>query len=274
VSPSEFDLRTALHDGEGDGIDAGAIIAGGQARLAKRRVRIRSGVAVAAVVAVVGVGGSLLFRSGNGGGEGSSTASHGQSGTVNGAARGAPAHLTPSAPRAQADSVPNTACPKSFPHYLLPGGGSPGQFGSSRPLFDKPVSSLLVCSYGSTVRQPSSAPAAVRLTGTQAAAVVRGLEHASKIPMRMNCPLLENTGRTELAMIGFTADGQPIATVTATLTIPPCNVAVTNGTAIRYNWQAPGVVLRAIGNLSRPGGGASLITPSPIGRMHGSPATS
>jgi hypothetical protein len=262
MSPSEFDLRAALHEGEGDAIDLAQLIAGAEARRAQRRVRIQSAAAVAAIVAVVGFGGSLLWSSGGGNNSSSSGQSQLSRGSAPNAAAGGPAMGRLSA-----------SCPDSFPRYELPGGGSPGQFGSNGPLFDKPVSSVLVCSYGISQPKASSAssPTAVRLTGAKANELVSSLENASTIRKHANCPLLENTGQAAVAMIGFTADGQKVATVTATLTVPPCNVEVSNGTAIRYNWQPPTSVLQAIGTRSLPGGGAVTRTSTlPVGRVHGS----
>jgi hypothetical protein len=270
MSPSEFDLRAALHEGEGDPIDIGQLIAGAEARRAQRRVRIQSAAAVAAIVAVVGFGGSLLWRSGGG----HNSASSGQTQLSRPALHSEPANGSARGPAAAASAA---GCPDTFPRYELPGGGSPGQFGSTGPLFDKPVSSVLVCSYGVAAPRASSAgaPNAVRLTGANASELVNSLEHASTILKRANCPLLENTGQADVAMIGFTADGRKVATVTATLTVPPCNVEVSNGTAIRYDWQPPTAVLHAIGAQVLPAGGAVTRTnPLPGGRVHGSPINS
>lgn len=261
MSPSEFDLRAALHDGEGEdeGIDVHRIVAAGQARRA-RRTRALSVTAVTAAVAGVGITAGLLWGGGSTGSSGASGrqagASGGQAdGKVNsqeyGTAAGASSqHGAANGPLA-AEQAGSIACPNPAPHYLLPGGGSPGQFGAGGSLFGSAVSSVVVCGYGapSQALNTTSAPAPARLvlTGTSATGLVQSLENADRTRSVRPCPLA-SAGRAAqvLAIIGVAADGRTTRAVTTTLTDPACNVTVTNGTAVRYQWQPPTALLNQL----------------------------
>ncbi|MDT4942501.1 MAG: hypothetical protein QOJ34_2590, partial [Pseudonocardiales bacterium] len=58
--PSEFDLRAALAEGEGDAPNPNLLISAGRARRAQRRSRVLSTVAVVALVTTGAVGISQL----------------------------------------------------------------------------------------------------------------------------------------------------------------------------------------------------------------------
>ena len=275
MSPSEFDLRAALRDGEGDDAEVKVerVIAAGRARRARRTRLLSAG---AAAVLVVGVGVGIAEWGPSLGSSSKST------GTANGAdvpAHGAqlgelqngPADARAPVPAAggqssggasagssggsgsvgRTDVAENVACPADAPRYVLPGGGSPGQFGSSGPLFAKSVTSVVVCAYGSpegTLSTTSGAtPARLVLTGAQAGALVDSVENASTSKAVRPCPQT-SAGRSPqlLALIGVTADGTTLTPVTAMLTDPPCNVTVSNGTAVRYQWQPPTSLLNTL----------------------------
>ena len=127
-------------------------------------------------------------------------------------------------------------CPASLPRQLLPGGGSPGQFGSGGRLFAQPVSTLVVCAYGA--RPSTPAPNRLVLTGARAQQLVDSLENAAKT-RTPSCPV-ERTGPSRnYALIGMTAGGGTLRTVTVELAVPPCQSKITNGTAVRYSWDPP-----------------------------------
>ncbi|MDT4951126.1 MAG: hypothetical protein QOJ37_3721, partial [Pseudonocardiales bacterium] len=65
MSPTEFDLRAALRDGEGDGVDVDRVVAGGRARRTHRRSQLLSTAAVVAFVAAAGTGGALIWAGNN-----------------------------------------------------------------------------------------------------------------------------------------------------------------------------------------------------------------
>lgn len=248
MSPSEADLRAALSDGDGEGAgpNVDVVIATARAQRGRRRTRLLGGLAVAAVVAGLGFGVAQL------GGGGSQNSSNGAS--VAGAAAGGAAHGAAKSPASAPYAGPpgaGTPCPSSAPRYALAGGGSPGQFGSGGALFDKQVSALVVCAYSSGIA--SGTPARVVLHGSAAQQVVTSVEHAAKQPSTGSCPLYRLAGARQLALIGVAADGTTATAVTAPLGVPSCAARVTNGTAIRYDWSPPAVLVTALGKAA-PGG--------------------
>jgi hypothetical protein len=280
MSPTEFDLRAALREGEGEGLSANRLIADGRARRTRRRMQLLSAAAVVFVVSGAGVGIALIGGDGNGGSAGSDA----QSAALDGRAAGqapSPAQPTPDASSTNAAQAElrAIACPDSLPRYLLPGGGSPGQFGSDGPLFSRPVRSLIVCGYGTprqaTGQVPTSQPARLELSGTQATRLATSLENAATANSAATCPTAGKLDSHELAIIGVAADGAPVGTVTATLPDPACNVQVTNGTAIRYDWTPPSdlqrILVTLVPRLDPP---ASLPNHTPSGKVHGSPISS
>jgi hypothetical protein len=290
MSPTEFDLRAALRDGEGEGVDPERLIARGRARRAQRRVRLLSTAAIAVVVAGAGVGSAVIWGDGNSnssnssGSGGSSVkdgaanlAPHSEQSTVLGRLPAAPNSVTPSGGSAASSGG---SCPDSLPRYLLPGGGSPGQFGADGPLFSRPVTSIVVCSYGSQLQalgeNPTSNPARLVLNGSQATRLADSLEHASTTKSTYPCPTIRSPVDRELAIIGVAADGRSVGTVTASLTKPACNVQVTNGTAVRYQWQPPADLESMLLDLTPTPSAITKSVPnhSPSGKVHGSPVNS
>jgi hypothetical protein len=284
VSPTEFDLRAALHDGEGDGVDPDQVIAGGRRQQAQRRARLMSTAAVTVLVAAAGIGATVIW---NHPGPNPSTSANGSnrydhganSEALNGAA------LRPSRPQSSGltrAATPKAVeqCPDSLPRYLLPGGGSAGQFDTAAPLFAKPVSSVVVCSYGTPAMalgsNPVSVPARLVLDGTPAARLVTSLEQADTTRGTKFCPAPSTTVERELAIVGVTAAGKALDSVTANLSQPACDTVVTNGSALRYHWTPPRDLLRQLLALTpsatSQSGSPPLVRPS--GRNHGSPVQS
>jgi hypothetical protein len=243
MSPTEFDLRAALHDGDDDAnLNVDRLILDARARAAQRRGRLMSGAAIAVVVATAGVGGTLLVRNGNT--ADSSKAAGGAAAASHGANLDKNAGSAALAPGSGARAAMSEAidCPTSLPHYLLPGGGSPGQFGADQPLFSKSVSAVVVCAYGTAEKSSLSAtshhPARLELRGDDAKRLAASLENAPLTQAAAEPVACEpgTTGTYPLAIIGVAANGTKVATVTVSMS--SC-VQVTNGTAIRYGWQPP-----------------------------------
>lgn len=255
MSPSEADLRAALRDGEGDGFSADRVVIAAQRRRAQRRTRLLTTAASVVVVAAIGGGITAIARSG----------SNDQSGASNGGAKGPLAERSAAVAGtpvpAYGRSVTYLGCPATFPHYELPGGGSPGQFGSNSALFSKPVTAAVVC-FDSSKLQPVTLARA-----QQAARLAESLESASPRPNPALCPL--KPALPTLAIVGYAVDGSVVGTVTATPS-RGCSggAVVTNGTAVRYDWTPPADVASAI--TSALASQASV----PPGIMHGSPVAS
>jgi hypothetical protein len=261
MSPNEFDLRAALHDGDdGDSaLDVDQLIHSARTHAAQRRVRLISGAAIAAVVAGIATGGTLLATSGNGpshtgaeraagsaGQHSERVLSGGGGGVHASASRPAPARAAKSAARSVvAASEPRPAgsvrCPSRLPQHLLPGGGSAGQFGAGGPLFSKPVVATVVCSYGSAMQPPGRRehPARLVLTDGAAKRLAASLENAPKSRPQVMCPDIRGMNDHSIAIIGVTAGGAKVGTVTTTIGASQCDVMATNGTAVRYDWTPP-----------------------------------
>lgn len=255
MSLNEDDLRAALHEGDSSGLDVDQLILRGRARVAQRRVHLLSGAAITVLVAAIGVGGAFLVKSAGGesGGSNSANAAAGDRSAPNphaaarpsgahGGAMGAPAGGTLSE-ASKADVA--VRCPESMPHNLLPGGGSPGQFGAGGPLFSKPVASVVVCAYGAETKPlviggGATYPARLVLRDGAAKSLVTSLESAPKKPASRLCPYIQSSaGTRDYAFIGITADRRRAGTVTTEISTPGCGAQVTNGTAVRYGWTPP-----------------------------------
>lgn len=283
MSPSEFDLRAALHDGEGgDDLNVDQLIQHARARVTQRRVRLLSGAAIVAVVAGVATGGTLLAA---GNGSQHSLANDQRADTSAGSAPGgqaakarAPAPVgghgaarssrtaAPTAP-AQGGIVPMersaATCPRR-PPPPLPGGRSPDQSGTGGPLFTKPVVSIVVCGYGNMltrVSAPNGHPARLELHDGAATRLAASLESAPKVKLHVMCPDYRTAATQQVAIIGIAANGTGAGTVTTTIGMPPCAVEVTNGTAVRYDWSPPADIARRLAALNPAG---APVSPAPV----------
>lgn len=257
MSPNEAQLRAALHEGEGESIDAGALISHAAGVRQQRRRRIYVAAGAAAAMAVLGVGIAALT---NTGGHHNSTAGGANAAANNGAH--APARPPVAAPRPNTDhgtsaaggaaigpdmkkssateksnpppspagplSAPPPGCPQSAPRYLLPGGGGSGQFGASQPLFTHHVAKIVVCGY------PAKASAGVRhlsVRGREATAVAAALESAPTTYRAGTCPGAEPAVSGKLELLATGPNGARSKPVVITV---GCRTMATNGTAVRY----------------------------------------
>ena len=278
MSPSEFDLRAALHDGEGGELNVDQVIQHARARVTQRRVRLLSGAAIVALVAGVATGGALLAGAGNGSHQNSANEQGAETSARSAAGGQGAKHRTPveaGGAAALSTAVPGpanapvlqgtagaTSCPRR-PPPALPGGRSPEQLGTAGPLFSKPVASVVVCGYGSTVTRvsaPNRNPARLELHDGAATRLAASLENAAKVKPRVMCPDYRTADAQQIAIIGITADGKQAGIVTTTIGLPACDVEVTNGTAIRYNWTPPADIARQLAALNPVG---VVVSPGP-----------
>ncbi|MEO6886442.1 MAG: hypothetical protein ABI232_09190, partial [Jatrophihabitantaceae bacterium] len=128
MSPNEEQLRRALRSGEGEPLDAAAMITHARTVRHTRRVRLTSVAATVFAVAAVGIGSAVAFgthhASTPAADPGSST--HPTDGST----------LRVTATAANPSPTAQVNCPVTVPHLMLPGGGGSGQFGANGPLFD------------------------------------------------------------------------------------------------------------------------------------------
>jgi hypothetical protein len=266
MTPTENDLRAALRDGEGDGLNVERIVTHGRER-AQRRSRLVNAAAITVVVAGVGVGLTFLGDSDKknsagsgaaaGGSEHRSSVQYGRSGKNAPLAPGAgAASVIPSAQR----SAPSAAigCPASLPRYLLP----PTATDTGGSLFSGPAATVVVCAYGGD----SAGQKATRvvLKGEDAKALVDSLEQTSARRPSGMCPDYRRADEQSLALIGLDASGERVGLVTTTLGRPACAVDVRNGKIVRYGWQPPAALTGKLAPVVPGGGGMShsLVRPT------------
>lgn len=279
MSPNEFQLRAALRDGEGEHLNPDTVIARARAMTQARhdrRIRLASVAAVVAVVGGIGVAGGIALNGGGNDKTASSVDANRSASGSSGAADGAPnAANEPVAPGPMADALA-VACPDTAPALQTPGSAATGQFGAADSLFSGPVESIKICGYQQQSREPVTAadgqPMNTVLTGQQATALAASLDAAPKIRPKTPCPLYLSANGKTIVIIGLSTSGQAMKPITATVAQNPCNQPVTNGTAIRYNWAAPGSLTGFIAKLQPNGGGPIRVIPS--GKVTGSPVRS
>ena len=274
MSPTESDLRAALRDGEGDGPNVDRVIALGRARRTQTRHQL---LAAAAVVVVVGGVGSAVLVGGNNSADksannGAADAFGAAGGNSDAAGGMAPLHSAAASGYRPAASAPasavTVACPAATPTLQQKSGASTAQ-----PLLSRAVSAFIVCSYGTPEQAAEKAltPARVVLTGERAAELSASLAGASTARTPRTCPNIATSTPRALALIPIAGDGRVLDTVTTTLVIPACNVLVTNGSAVRYQWSPPANLQGLFESLSPTVNGSALPvpnrpkrTPSPI----------
>jgi hypothetical protein len=240
MSPTEDQLRAALRDGAGPGIDPDAVISRAHALLRERRVKVGSIAAVVAVVAGIGVVGGIALGSGPRHASGTSAGLGKQApmaATAGGSAASRPSAgaLANGAQPSAASRASAAACPKALPQLTIP-----NTAGTS--LFDGAVSSMTICVFpetGGPALESGGHPVSTMFNGTAAAQLAASLDSASKTTQPGACPLYLTAQGKDLVIIAARPDGTFMAPVVAHVLQNPCNLPVTNGTAVRYNWSPP-----------------------------------
>jgi hypothetical protein len=249
MSPSEFDLRAALHDGEGGELNVDQLILHARAHAAQRRARMMSAAAVIAVVTGVGVGIAVTDGAGSSGNSDSAAGGAARSsaerphGALYGQGKSAPPARAGSGADESAHAAGQAAppCPASLPRY-----GSAN--GSDARLFRTTVSSVVVCAYGTRSTQAAGSGKPVRLAFHDGAAkrLAASLEEAPTLPSTASCTALHNAQVHDFLIIGLDVNGGSAGTVSASLPNSPCAPAATNGRAVRYGWSPPADVRRRL----------------------------
>jgi hypothetical protein len=241
MSPTEFELRAALRDGEGEGLDPDAVVSRALAVRRQRRVRVLGGVSAAAVVAALGlIGGVVLGGGGN--------SHHGGSVAADAGGRNAPGEpalgqLVPSAEGAGKA----IACPPVPPSALTSTGKASQGTG---PLFGRDVRRIVVCEYG-LVRPGEKLQASTVLTGSPATALAQSVNSAPTQRPQV-CPQYETPYTRQYALIAQDSTGKTSPPVLLTLADNPCQTVLTDGTNSRVTWHPPAAVGKVF--LLTPGG--------------------
>ena len=247
MSPTENDLRAALHDGDGDGVpDVDGLIAHARGRRAQRRTRVLSTAAAVVVVAAAAVGGAVVWNdSGDGGPQSAGTPTYADRAGSAGSSSGA-------------DHQAVETCPSTYPGRTIPGNALSSN--AAGPMFASPVSAVMVCGYTETGKVGS-----VSLTGSDATLLAQSIESASTSRLQIMCPDIVSAQRKELAIVASTSDGRQLPMVTTDVSIPNCNQPITNGTAVRWAWKPPTALestISAVTSAVTAGSGAKSGTPA------------
>lgn len=272
MSPNEAQLRAALRGGEGPGLDVDRVIAraarAGRERHA-RRLRVASVTAVVAAVTGLGVTAGVLANrptASENSAASSTGPAHGPAASTGRTAAGpangdaSPQLPGPPAPGPLRDAA-NTPCPTVLPRLdaARATGGN---------LLAGPVESFKVCGYTTSDGRPLIAadgtPVAAIYTGGYAAQLAASLDAASRTLLPRPCPRSTANARS-IAIIGLSRSGTQMAPITSDL---QCNMVITNGTAVRYNWTPPAGMADLFASL----GAASTpnVGPGGTGRATGS----
>lgn len=232
MSPSEAQLRAALREGAGRGLDADAIIAKAERYRRARRQRLINGAAAAAVVCVfVGGGSWLAARTGDEQGGGSSgSAAHGAARTAvaqppaAGGGVAAPSARETSAPSATA---PVPGCPPTAKPVAVPDTGTTGR---AAALLPTGLSAITACGYSpdSARLQHSKVFTGATANGL-AARLNRG--SVSPVPSSRQCSTGTHHAR-RLVLFATAATGARPKTVQ--VTVRCTGVVATNGAVARY----------------------------------------
>lgn len=265
MSPNEFQLRSALRDGEGDYVNPDTVIARARAMTRARhdrRVRYASVAAAVAVVGGIGVAAGVALHT-----NGNTTASRADR------ARSADGAKQPVAAGPLRDAQ-TLACPATVPQLNSAGGSALDAGGS---LFSGPLAAAKICAY----RQDGGAPIpgadgqaeSTVLSGQQATALAASLDTASKVRPVDACPMYRTAQGKTLVIIGLSTTGRAMKPITVTVAQNPCDLPVTNGIAIRYNWSPPASLHAFILRLGQ-GDATDATHLAPSGKVIGSPIRS
>lgn len=232
MSPSEEQLRAALREGEGPGLDAGVIASRAESWRREhraRRTRLLASAAAAVVVAGIGIGTGLVLA--NDSTTKTASTSGGNADSTYGSGTGS-----------SAGQVPATASGASCAQSLGPPAATTKS--SAGSLVTQPSDSVLLCGYRKGTRSlmiRDGRPVALTLGGAQASQVVYALEHAGEQAVPHNCPTtLENAG-----LVAVHVGSDPPITIDL-----GCSRTLYTDTVIKYGWQPPAFVETFLGTVA------------------------
>jgi hypothetical protein len=242
VTWDESELRAALHEGEGQTLSPGHIVALGEARQQRRHDRIRTA-AVAVVVTGLCGGGIGALTQLNGSGESASNSAaggqaysnlDGEKAAAGPAASGdrAAGGSAGSAPQPLAPGVAGTAasCP---PHPAAVRWPAEKAANTTAPLFTGKLTAITLCGYRGKPQGVQTLHGVSTLRGAQAQELADSI-NASPAGLRaISCPAPLYARSVVLYPVSGTT---PLPTVLLATT---CGIDVTDGHAARLVWNPP-----------------------------------
>jgi len=237
MSPTEYELRAALHSGEGSGLDADTVIARAESFRRQRRARLLTGASVAVLVAGLGVGGAIALHD-DGHAPTTASDSSGQFGdAAGGAAVPAPKHATARLTR----RTPLPPCPGAVPASIA---------SVNRPerLLPADTVAVTICRF-STRYDPDLVSATSKVTITDGVdALVQSLNDAPAHLPRI-CPQYRTAITNSYVLSALDSSGRTAPTVLVTINGNPCATTATNGTTTRYEWTPPASIAARLASL-------------------------
>ena len=252
MSPTEFELRAALRDGEGRGPDPDTIIRRANDLRRQRRTRIGGSLAAAAVVAGLAVaGGVLLGRQQR----------ERQLGEFQRRRRLRDAALRirarPAPPRRRHARRGRSGVGRRVPPDAPPA-RAPRRWRHRPVRFHRqPAAGGRRQRHVLLLRPERRSPAAGlgHGDGADAAEVASTLNAAAPLHQGV-CPDYRTLSTQQYVLLGANADGTLSDPVVVTLARNPCQDMATNGTAVRYGWTPPTTA-------GLPGADGETATPAP-----------
>ena len=235
MGPNEAQLRAALHEGEGESLDAAALISHAVQVRRERRRRVTSIVGAVVVVAVVGLGTAGLVALGRGGDHGAASSVAGGAARSSVAGGNGKAPVSRAAVQPSVATIPVPACPATPMRYRLPTSQN-----VKEPLFERPVAAMRVCAY-----RDGAGPSSAALTGADARTLAETLNSSGVLPgTRVKCPANLDVASGTFELLAVDADGTALDPVVITL---GCGLSpATNGTALRFLSDVPLRVLKLL----------------------------
>jgi hypothetical protein len=251
----ESELRAALHEGEGEPLSAGHIVALAEARQQRRHDRIRTAAVAVVVTGLLG-GGIVALSQLGGGGEsaGSDSAAGGQAYSsvggdqaANGSAASAPGTSGEKAAGGAAPLVPGpqaalaATCPA---HPVAVHWPRDATATTTAPLFGAEVTAIRLCGYRGNAHGVQTLRGSTTLRGTQAQRLADSVDASPPGVRAISCPPPRYSRSVVLYPVSGTTSG------TTVLLDATCGINVTDGRAQRLDWNPPSALRNVLDELT------------------------
>jgi len=241
MSWDESELRAALHEGEGEKLSPGHIVALGEARQQRRHDRIRTAAVAVVVTGLLGGGVGALTQLGGGSESGSSNSASGGKALSH---FGGDKNAAGSAGRAAGGQAPHGSAPQPLAPAAGAGGACPAHpvavkwppaeaANTTAPLFAGNITAIRLCGYRGKWHGLQTLSGVSTLRGAKAQELADSVNASPAGVRAISCPPPMHTRTVVLYPVSGTTPG---ATVRLDAT---CGIDVTDGQAQRLIWNPP-----------------------------------